>query len=135
MDRASWIELRSGVLEYWSVTDQLPTVRTPTLLTHGTFDTMRPPVLRAMSKALPHAKVVLMPRSGHCSMIDDPKLMNDEVAGFLDCVESGASAATCTAGGEMPQASLLTVSASHAASPPGLLVAMTASICRISQRG
>ena len=91
-----------GVLASWSVTAQLHRVRTPTLLTHGRFDTMRPPVLRAMAAALPHAKVVLMPRSGHCSMIDDPALMNDEIAAFLDCVESGASASACTTGGEMP---------------------------------
>jgi pimeloyl-ACP methyl ester carboxylesterase len=69
----------AGVLASWSVTDQLHRVAAPTLLTHGRFDTMRPPVLRAMAAALRHAKVVLMPRSGHCSMIDDPKLMNDEV--------------------------------------------------------
>ena len=91
-----------GVLASWSVTALLSRVQTPTLLTHGRFDTMRPPVLRAMAAALPHAKVVLMPRSGHCSMIDDPALMNDEVGAFLGCVESGASAAACTAGGEMP---------------------------------
>jgi hypothetical protein len=30
-----------------------------------------------------------------------------QVAAFLDCVESGASAATCTAGGEMPKTAAL----------------------------
>mmetsp|Transcript_26025 Transcript_26025/g.42962 ORF Transcript_26025/g.42962 Transcript_26025/m.42962 type:complete len:411 (+) Transcript_26025:100-1332(+) len=94
----------SGVLGRWSVTSQLHRVATPTLLTHGMYDTMRPPVLRVLQRALQHAKVVLMPHSGHCSMIDDPKLMNDEVAAFLTCVESGASAATCTEGGEMMSA-------------------------------
>lgn len=90
-----------GALKFWSVTEQLRRVATPTLLTHGRFDTMRPPVLRAMAAALPHAKVVLFPHSGHCSMIDDPQLMNDAVAEFVGCVESsGATATVCTAGGE-----------------------------------
>ena len=50
-----------GVLASWSVTAQLPRVRTPTLLTHGRFDTMRPPVLRAMAAALPKAITTLEP--------------------------------------------------------------------------
>ena len=117
-----------GVLEFWSVTAELHRVRTPTLLTHGSFDTMRPPVLRAMHAALPHAKVVLMPRSGHCSMIDDPGLMNDEIAAFLDCVESGASAVACTAGGELGDPSALRMASPHALSPTLGLVLLLAGL-------
>ena len=61
----------------------------PTLLTHGKFDTMRPPVIRAMANAIPNCQVVELPHSGHCSMIDDPGLMNDQVHDFLQCVEEG----------------------------------------------
>ena len=120
-----------GVLASWSVTAQLPRVRTPTLLTHGRFDTMRPPVLRAMAAALPNAKVVLMPRSGHCSMIDDPALMNDEIAAFFDCVESGASAAACTAGGEMPALLSAEPRAAAAAAAVSLVVPLVALVTLI----
>ena len=120
-----------GALAFWSVTEQLRRVATPALLTHGAFDTMRPPVLRAMAAALPHARVVQFPHSGHCSMIDDPQLMNDAVAEFVSCVEaSGADAAACAEGGEYsggglhlqpPTASRLVADASHESSWPTAL--------------
>ena len=86
-----------GVLEGWNITARLPALGAlPTLLTAGRFDTMRPPLLRAMAAAIPNSRTLVLPHSGHCSMIDDPKLMNDGVADFLGCVESGACAAAAT---------------------------------------
>ena len=79
-----------GVLAGWNITARLPALGAlPTLLTAGRFDTMRPPVVDAMSDVLPRVWRALLPRSGHCSMIDDPKLMNDVVGEFLDAVERG----------------------------------------------
>ncbi|EOD21055.1 hypothetical protein EMIHUDRAFT_208184 [Emiliania huxleyi CCMP1516] len=67
-----------GVLAGWNITARLPALGAlPTLLTAGRFDTMRPPLLRAMAAAIPNSRTLVLPHSGHCSMIDDPKLMND----------------------------------------------------------
>lgn len=80
-----------GVLKHWNITGQLPALgHLPTLLTYGRYDTMRPPLIRAMARALRNARTVELPHSGHCSMIDDPGLMNDAIDSFLLCVELGA---------------------------------------------
>ena len=82
-----------GVLEYWNITRLLPSLGLlPTLLTYGRFDTMRPPLVRSMARALGNARRVEFPHSGHCSMLDDPGLMNDAVDDFLSCVERGECA-------------------------------------------
>ena len=79
-----------GVLENWNITGRLASLGPlPTLLTHGKYDTMRPPVIRAMARAFENAREVELPHSGHCSMIDDAGAMNDAVDTFLTCVEGG----------------------------------------------
>ena len=79
-----------GVLENWNITGRLASLGPlPTLLTHGKYDTMRPPVIRAMARAFENAREVELPHSGHCSMIDDAGAMNDAIDTFLTCVEAG----------------------------------------------
>jgi len=77
-----------GVLAKMNFTPQLGEIKNPVLLTHGRYDTMRPPVIDAMYRSLPRVWRALLPRSGHCSMIDDPRLMNDLVGSFYDHAES-----------------------------------------------
>ena len=82
----------SGVLADFNVTGRLHTLHDcPVLLTHGTYDTMRPSVVRAMSDALPYAETLLLEKSGHVSMIDEPQKMNDAMADFYDRVEEAAT--------------------------------------------
>mmetsp|Transcript_93919 Transcript_93919/g.205644 ORF Transcript_93919/g.205644 Transcript_93919/m.205644 type:complete len:448 (+) Transcript_93919:183-1526(+) len=76
-----------GVLAATNFTPRLKEIKVPVLLTHGKYDTMRPPVIDAMASMLPKVWRALLPRSGHCSMIDDPKLMNDVVGDFYNSVE------------------------------------------------
>ncbi|KAL9184327.1 hypothetical protein ACHAXT_002413 [Thalassiosira profunda] len=73
----------SGVLEDFNVTGRLHEIDVPVLLTHGKFDTMRPTIVKTMERELKIAERVLMPHSGHVSMIDDAGLYNDAVADFL----------------------------------------------------
>eukprot|EP00439_Symbiodinium_sp_Y106_P063195 s1011_g9.t1 len=82
----------SGVLGHFNYTPQLPEIENPVLLTFGRYDTMRPPVIDAMYRNLPRVWKAMMPRSGHVSMIDDPRLMNDVVGEFLAREEAGSLA-------------------------------------------
>jgi len=77
-----------GVLAGFNFTPFLPSISNPVLLTHGKYDTMRPPCVDALYHNLPRAWKAELPHSGHLSMIDDPKMMNDVVASFFHAVEN-----------------------------------------------
>lgn len=77
----------AGTLGDLNITHRLVNITVPVLLTHGTYDTMRPAVVRAMYDQLPIAETLLLTKSGHVSMIDEPKKMNDAVADFFQRVE------------------------------------------------
>ena len=76
-----------GTLAHFNTTPDLPSLGVPVLLTSGQFDTMRPPVVEAMYRSIPQVEWTVFPHSGHVSMIDDAKLMNDAVNHFLNRVE------------------------------------------------
>ena len=76
-----------GTLAHFNTTPDLPSIGVPVLLTSGQFDTMRPPVVEAMYRSIPKVEWTVFPHSGHVSMIDDAKLMNDAVDHFLNRVE------------------------------------------------
>lgn len=78
----------SGVMSALNLTGRLGQIPNPVLLVSGKFDTMRPPTVDAMYRNLPRAWWAEMPRSGHCTMTDDPQLTNNVVGEFLDGVES-----------------------------------------------
>ena len=78
-----------GTLKTLNITKRLEDIRVPVLLSHGKYDTMRPAVVQAMLDKLPLAESVQLNRSGHISMIDEPREMNDAVADFFDRVEQG----------------------------------------------
>jgi hypothetical protein len=62
-------------------------IHVPVLLTHGNYDTMRPAVVQAMKEKLPRVEDIMFHKSGHLSMIDEPKVMNDAMADFFNRVE------------------------------------------------
>jgi proline-specific peptidase len=77
-----------GVLAHFNTTPRLTTIRVPVLLTSGTFDTMRPPVVDALYQNIPQVEWIILNHSGHVSMIDDAGWMNDVIADFLNRVET-----------------------------------------------
>jgi proline-specific peptidase len=78
-----------GVLGDLNITHRLTELQDlPVLLTHGQYDTMRPAVVQAMYDAIPVAETLLLKKSGHVSMIDEPLEMNSAIADFFDRVES-----------------------------------------------
>ncbi|CAB9528650.1 Proline iminopeptidase [Seminavis robusta] len=102
----------SGVLAPYNVTDRLPTITVPVLLTHGRFDTMRPSIVQTMQEQLPNARSLLLERSGHVSMIDEPGKMNTAMAQFYQQVEDG-TIATTQAQAQPPQRTTTTTASLH----------------------
>jgi proline-specific peptidase len=79
----------AGSLEHYNITARLAELtHLPVLLRSGKFDTMRPKVVEETYRVLPIAEWVLLERSGHMSMVDEPGPMNDAIADFLDRVEA-----------------------------------------------
>ena len=64
-------------------------VTAPTLVVAGDEDdaTLEPGLL--MKRTIPHAGLVVLPRSGHALNLEDPALFNRIVEDFFHQVESG----------------------------------------------
>jgi len=63
--------------------DRLPTIRVPTLITVGDHDESDPSIAREMHARIPGSRLVVLPKSGHMTFVDQPTLFNAAVNGFL----------------------------------------------------
>jgi len=63
--------------------DRLGTIKVPTLVTVGDHDESDPSIARDMSARIPGSKLVVLPKSGHMTFVDQPGLFNRAVAEFL----------------------------------------------------
>ncbi|MBV9356830.1 MAG: 2-succinyl-6-hydroxy-2,4-cyclohexadiene-1-carboxylate synthase, partial [Chloroflexi bacterium] len=75
-----------------SLWDGLVAVATPTLLLVGALDEKFRTIGQSMVAALPRARLVLVPGAGHTVHLEQPRLFDDLVLGFLGAVEDGADA-------------------------------------------
>lgn len=80
-----------GVLGGFNTTPRLSSISIPVALTSGEYDTMRPPVVDAIYRAIPLSEWTILNHSGHVTMIDDAGRMNDVVDDFLSRVEETSS--------------------------------------------
>jgi 3-oxoadipate enol-lactonase len=65
-------------------TQALAGMAIPTLILTGSEDKITPPSdAEAMSRILPHAKLVLLPDAAHLSNLENPTLFNDKLISFL----------------------------------------------------
>ena len=63
--------------------DALAALRTPALVLQGAEDTLATEEdARAMAEALPNAELIMIPRSGHLTAIEQPQLFNEAVTEF-----------------------------------------------------
>jgi pimeloyl-ACP methyl ester carboxylesterase len=70
--------------------DLLPRIDVPTLVLAGGRDVMTPPQLaERMADAIPGARLELLGHGSHTLPIDDPELVDDLVAEFVDGLEDG----------------------------------------------
>jgi 3-oxoadipate enol-lactonase len=68
----------------------LSTITVPTLLLAGEADRLTPPEgMMTMAKAIRNAQLVVVPRAGHLSPLENPRAFNSAVRAFLRTLTSG----------------------------------------------
>jgi len=68
-------------------TGELAAVRVPALVVVGEHDALTPPdVATAMHRAIPHARLAVLPNAGHLSNLEAPDEFNAAVADFLELI-------------------------------------------------
>ena len=63
--------------------DKLTTIKVPTLITAGDNDECDPSLSREMNEKIAGSKLVILPKSGHMTFVDQPALFISAVDGFL----------------------------------------------------
>jgi pimeloyl-ACP methyl ester carboxylesterase len=64
--------------------DVLPAIDVPVLVIAGERDSFTPPFLAmAMTEAMPHAEILMVPRGTHVTPIEQPELVNARIEKFL----------------------------------------------------
>jgi proline iminopeptidase len=81
----------TGNMKGWDRWQDLPKIRTPTLILGGRYDTMNPHDLMEMSRRMPDARTVICPNGSHLSMYDDQQSYFAALLPFLNRVASGAT--------------------------------------------
>ena len=67
-----------------SARDILPGILCPTLVIAGEFDSFTPPRLaQELADSLPDSKLVMLEGASHAGLLEQPGLMNQEIAAFL----------------------------------------------------
>jgi proline iminopeptidase len=73
-----------GNLSSVEYADRLSTIRVPTLITVGDHDESDPSMSRVMNSKIAGSKLVVLPKSGHMTFVDQPKMFLDAVTEFLN---------------------------------------------------
>ena len=64
--------------------DRLGTIKVPTLITVGDHDESDPSIARNMAALIPGSKLVVLPKSGHMTFVDQQGMFNRAVDEFLN---------------------------------------------------
>ncbi|HET9402186.1 MAG TPA: proline iminopeptidase-family hydrolase [Candidatus Acidoferrales bacterium] len=72
-----------GNLASVEYTDRLSTIHVATLITAGDHDESDPSMSRVMQGKIAGSKLVVLPKSGHMTFVDQPKMFLDAVGEFL----------------------------------------------------
>lgn len=72
-----------GNLKSVEYVDRLHTIKTPTLITAGDHDECDPSLSRQMHEKIAGSKLVIFPKSGHMTFVDQPDLFIKTIDGFL----------------------------------------------------
>src|SRR5437667_388643 len=75
-----------GTIRDWDVTDQLPTIRIPTLVTVGRYDEVTPRVAESIHRGIRGSKLVRLDKSAHLAMWEERSHYIGVVRDFLDRV-------------------------------------------------
>lgn len=90
-DRVALRNAVHGVTSRPSVSPELPSITTPTLVLVGTDDTATPPSCSdRIATLIPHAHLHLLPDCGHSSTLEQPEAVTTHLHHFLTEVDSEA---------------------------------------------
>jgi proline iminopeptidase len=76
-----------GNLKSVEYTDKLSTIKVPTLITAGDNDECDPSLSKEMNSLIAGSKLVIFPKSGHMTFVDQPSLFNSTINEFLHQVK------------------------------------------------
>ncbi len=77
-----------GTIRDWDVTDQLPTIKLPTLVTVGRYDEVTPRVAQSIHRGIRGSKLVRFEHSAHLAMWEERSRYIEVVRDFLNGVKS-----------------------------------------------
>jgi 3-oxoadipate enol-lactonase len=84
---AGWIGALEAMKQRRDQTDLLPSISVPTLVVVGESDALVPvDVAEAMAKAIPDARLEVVPDAGHVANIENPDVFNRALSEFLTSV-------------------------------------------------
>jgi proline iminopeptidase len=72
-----------GNLKSVEYTDRLPAIKVPTLMLVGDHDESDPSMSQTMHEKIPGSKLVILPKSGHMTFVDQPGMFEKAVEEFL----------------------------------------------------
>lgn len=72
-----------GNLQSVEYGDRLSLIKVPTLITVGDHDECAPSLSEEINKAISSSRLVVLPKSGHMTFVDQPNLFNRAVSDFL----------------------------------------------------
>jgi len=75
-----------GTIKDWDVTDQLPTIRIPALVTVGRYDEVTPRVAESIHRGIQGSKLVRFEKSAHLAMWEERSHYIEVLRDFLDGV-------------------------------------------------
>jgi pimeloyl-ACP methyl ester carboxylesterase len=64
--------------------DKLPTIKVPTLIIVGDHDESDPVMSKEMHEKIAGSKLVIVPKSGHMTFVDQPNLFMKSVSEFVN---------------------------------------------------
>lgn len=77
----------TGVLRDWDVTDRLPEIAVPTLVTSGRHDEATPRQMRLLHDGIPDVRWVIFEHSAHAALIEESDRYRDVLDEFLRAAE------------------------------------------------
>lgn len=74
----------NGNLSSVEYAEKLSSVKIPTLITVGDHDECDPSIAKDMQKCIPGSELLILPKSGHMTFVDQPVMFNKAVNEFLN---------------------------------------------------
>ena len=72
-----------GSLRYWDITDQLPAINVPTLITGGKYDEITPRIAQSIHRGIRGSKIAIFAKSSHLPMLEERERYMRVVGHFL----------------------------------------------------